>query len=190
MPHCVQQQGWVGAGCPQDSWSWSIAASQYSLATQRIQQISGPGFGATPREGWSWCYWGPGALCCPEGILEPHSFVLGAASPLPTFPATSPALGPHPRSHFPPLYREATIPGSLLPPLKAAHSVWSRTAGAPSQDGRAGPPLRQRPQLLFSQPHCCLLLCFALYRVCSLAPFQMYLAIVYSKGYLYSGGVE
>lgn len=104
MPHCVQQQGWVGTGCPQDSWSWSVGACQYSLASQRIRQISGPGFGATPREDWSWRYWGPGAPCCPEGILEPHSFVLGAASLLPTRSPLHPALllALHPKPHFPP----------------------------------------------------------------------------------------
>lgn len=75
------------------------------------------------------------------------------------------------------------IPAPALPPLEAASSAWARILGAPSHrwqswgPGEADFP-RQCPRLVLTQSRCCLLLYFALYIICSLAPFQTYLAIV------------
>jgi len=78
-------------------------------------------------------------------------------------------------------------------PVGAAGSVWARILGAPSQrwqswaPGEADFPQRCR-QLVLTQSHCCLLLSFALYIICSLAPFQTYLAIVTAED-IYTAGV-
>ena len=108
-------------------------------------------------------------------------------------PAPSPALGPPPHASVSPLYSEAMIPAPALPPLEAASSAWARILGAPSHRWQSWAPSeadfpRQCPRLVLTQSRCCLLLRFALYIICSLAPFQTYLAIVTAED-IYTAGV-
>lgn len=85
------------------------------------------------------------------------------------------------------------IPTPVLSPPGAVSSARMRIWGAPLGQWQGWSPSEadfpwQHPWLILAQIHCCLLLCLALYIICSLAPFQTYLAMVVAED-IYTAGV-